>query len=148
MGSQGRPRNHMAEEHSSESILVSKQTVQGVLGNLGKGFVGRRKHCEGSSAGKSVNQPGCFNCCKQGGELGCGNGKLGNVLGGGGWGNGKPRVSSSPHLVVVVAGGGCGDGEASEGDDGLHAWRVLVGCLLGCLVGWLLGWLLAWLEGW
>merc|ERR1712032_944680 len=83
LGFQGGPGNDMSEENCGESILVGQKSVQGALGNLDKGLVGRCKHCEGPLAGKSVYQAGCFDCCKQGRELWSGDGKLCNVLGGG-----------------------------------------------------------------
>jgi len=113
-GLQGGSRDDMAEEHSGEGVLVGKQPSESVGRDLSKGVVGGGEDGEGSLTGEGLHEAGSAHGGEEGGELGCGDGKLGDGLGGGG--GGLPGVA-------VAGGGGGGGGEGRQGQvgqGGLH----------------------------
>ena len=54
-------RHHMSQEHGCEGILVFKQAGKSLFGDLVKGEVRRREHCERSRACQGVHQSSCLN---------------------------------------------------------------------------------------
>merc|ERR1712198_584389 len=138
LGSQGRPRNHMAEEHSSESILVSKQTIQGVLGKLAKASLVGANTVKGPALARVSTSPAALTAASKVESWGV-------------------AMASSAMFLVGAAGA-----TASLVCPPLPIWwwwpgaavamvkqvRAMMDCMLGGLEGWLLGGLVGWLIAW
>merc|ERR1719462_921747 len=103
-GHQGGAGHHVAEEDGGEGLLVCQQAVQGGLGDLGEGLVGRREHCEGSLASKGLHKACRLHSRQESGEVRGGDCQLRDVLGRG--------------CCAVASWGCCCCGEASQGNQG------------------------------
>ena len=67
------PRQSVSQEDSSQRLLVSQKTIQGLRGDLGEGIVCRSEDCEVFSAENVHNTSGCGGCDQSrepGGERG------------------------------------------------------------------------------
>ena len=118
-GLESSTRDNMTEKHSCEGVLVSQKAVESLLGDLGKGIVGRGKDGEWTVASESVDKAGSFDSGQQGRELGGGDGELCDVLGRGWW-------SSSTVAVVTTSWGAGHKAEAGQADEGLHGEAEVV----------------------
>jgi len=117
---EGSSWNDVTEEDSCQSFFVSKESVQSLSGNLVKSRVGGCKDGEGSLAGEGVNEFGGLDSGQQGGELGRGDNKLSNVLGGSLFNNDRGGVMNRSRMM-----GGHRD---------LMVDTVVGCCVVGCYV--------------
>ena len=91
---QGSSGNHMAEKHSSESFLVSKQTVQGICRNFLESRICRSEDCERTLARQGVHKISSLHCSEEGREVRVAHNQFSNGL----WG----RLDSRRTVVNLV----------------------------------------------
>ena len=111
-------RDDVAEKHSCQGVLVSKEAVEGVWWDLGKSIVGGGEDGEGTLSSEGVDQAGSLDGSKEGWKLGGGDGELCDVLGGS-WG--RPRSA-----VVATSWRAGHQTQAGQADEGLHVEAEVV----------------------